>query len=379
MSARELIAEGLHRSGGLRVLERVARSYEVRRDANSRWPRMSRVASGKFAILCYHRVGAGGIPFYSELPAEAFEAQMKFLRKHYRVVSLEQLLREIRDPESKGQAVAITFDDGYRGLYTEALPILKKYQIPATVYLIAGAVETGEVAWYDRIFLALQTVPQGVFEIELGRAYRFDLATPASRVAAASQINACLREIPDERRREYCAALEKRVALPPDELANRMLSWDQVREMERAGIVFGAHTMSHPALSRLKPQDAERELRESRRLIEERLKRPVADFAFPFGKPADCGEGADALLERCGYRSAVTTSDGINRTGANPYRLRRPGIDLNGPLSLFAFHMNQAFLRGQEEPEAGALPQDSSAVAAEDSAHAMESRVKLDA
>ncbi|MGB8593331.1 MAG: hypothetical protein WCD40_18275, partial [Candidatus Acidiferrales bacterium] len=117
MSARELIAEGLHRSGGLRVLERVARSYEVRRDANSHWPRMSRVASGKFAILCYHRVGAGGIPFYSELPAEAFEAQMKFLRKHYRVVSLEQLLREIRDPESKGQAVAITFDDGYRGLY----------------------------------------------------------------------------------------------------------------------------------------------------------------------------------------------------------------------------------------------------------------------
>ncbi len=135
MSAREIIATGLHRTGGLRLLERVARSYEFRLAANSRRRHWSRISTGKYVILCYHRVGTGGIPYYSELDAKEFEKQMRFLRSRYRILSLEQLVREIADPQSKGQGVAVTFDDGYRGLYTEALPILAKYQIPATVYL----------------------------------------------------------------------------------------------------------------------------------------------------------------------------------------------------------------------------------------------------
>ena len=104
MSAREIIAAGLHRSGALSVLERVARSYEFRLESNSRRPRWSRAASGKFVILCYHRVGTGGIPYYSELATAEFEKQMRFLRRHYRILSLEQLVREISDPNPNRKA-----------------------------------------------------------------------------------------------------------------------------------------------------------------------------------------------------------------------------------------------------------------------------------
>ena len=350
MSAREIIAAGLHRTGGLRLLERVARSYEFRLEGNSRRPRWSRVATGKYVILCYHRVGTGGIPYYSELDAKEFDKQMRFLRSRYRVLPLEQLLREIADPSAKSQGVALTFDDGYRGLYTEALPILTKYKIPATVYLTAGAIESGEPAWYDKIFLTLLVYPRESLEIQLDTPSRFSLSTRQLRIVAAVEIVSRLRRVPDAERRARCVELEKQVALPPDGLANRMLNWDQVREMQRCGIEFGAHTMSHPAMSRLELPEAERELRQSKQLIEERLQTPVSDFAYPFGQPWDCSADLERLIARCGFRSAVTTSWGTNRTGANPFALRRPQIGQEGSLSLYAFLMNQLFLRDEEPP-----------------------------
>jgi len=348
MNARDIIAAGLHRTGGLRLLERVARSYEFRLAANSRRPRWSRVATGKYAILCYHRIGTGGIPYYSELDAREFEKQMRFLRSRYRILPLEQIVREIADPQSKGQGVAVTFDDGYRGLYTEALPILAKYRIPATVYLIGNAMETGEPAWYDKIFLALQVYPKNTFEIQLDTPRRFVFPTPASRVAAAVEIVTHLRRVPDAERRACCFALENQVALPADALANRMLNWMQVKEMQTAGISFGAHTMTHPVLSRLALPEAERELRDSKRLIEDRLQTAVLDFAYPFGHEWDCSADVEHLAARCGFRSAVTTTWGVNRTGANPFALRRPQIGQDGSLSMFAFQMNQLFLRNEE-------------------------------
>jgi peptidoglycan/xylan/chitin deacetylase (PgdA/CDA1 family) len=356
MSKREIIAAGLKRTGGLSLLERISRSYELKFDGHSRWPHLSRVSKAKFAILCYHRIGTGGIPFYSELPGAAFDAQMEFLRKHYRVISLEQLLREMDDPNSKGQAVAVTFDDGYRGLFTEALPILTKHQIPAMVYLLAGAIESGEPAWYDRIFLALQQAPGPSFEIELGELRRFDLPTHQSRVNAAASIVAELRKMPDARRRECCAVLDKRVPLPADALANRMLTWNQVREMQKAEIAFGAHTMTHPVISRLRPADAQSELTESKRLIEERLQTEIPDFAFPFGHAADCGPGAAELVARCGFRSGATTTHGANRSGGDRLSLLRAQIGEEGSLALFAFYMNQLFIRRDESAEAASQP-----------------------
>jgi len=351
MSAREIIAKSLHRSGSLRLLERVARTFEFRLEGNSRRPHFSRATTGKYVILCYHRIGTGGIPYYSELAAKEFEKQMRFLSARYRILPLERLLNEMRDPSAKTQAVALTFDDGYRGLYSEALPILSKYKISATVYLTAGVIESGVPAWYDKIFLTMLVYPKDTLEIQLDSARRFSLPSKQARLAAAVEIVSKLRRVPNAERLARCVELENQVSLPADGLADRMLNWTQVREMQRNGIEFGAHTMTHPAMSRLESAEAERELRESKQLIEDRLQTPVRDFAYPFGQPWDCSADVEQLIARTGFRSAVTTSWGINRTGANPFGLRRPQIGQEGSLSLYAFQMNQLFLR-DEEPQA---------------------------
>jgi len=339
-SWKRRLAGALHHTGALGALRRLSRSFEVE---TRRGKRLRRVDGTRYAILCYHRVGTEGVPLFSKLPPEVFEAQMCFLRQQYRVVSLEQLYSELRDPTLRGQSVAVTFDDGYADTYHHAFPILRRYQIPATVFVIVGSIESGEVAWYDKTFLALKVFPGASLEIELDHIRRFTLDSPAARMHTAMQINNWLRTVSDRRRREFCAAFERRFALPKAALAGRMLNWAQVREMQDAGIAFGSHTMNHPAVSLLDGAEAEEELRLSRHLLEERLGSPAPDFAFPFGKPADCGPYASAQLAAYGYRMAVTTSYGLNTPDANPYALRRISLEDERSLPVFALNLNLAF------------------------------------
>lgn len=339
--------ESLHRSGVLRVSEKLAGSHQLRRTAGGFWLRRARMP--RFAILCYHRIGSGGIPFYSQLPAKIFESQIRYLCSRYRVISLELMIQEMAQPQNVLPAVAITFDDGYRDLFTNAFPILKAYRVPATIFLTAGCIETGEVAWYDRVFLALRIAAGDTFELILDRPRRFDLSSESARMDAAVEIIRYLRAVSTSRRNELCAALERQIPLPPDQLRDRMLSWEQIRTMDRAGISFGSHTISHPMVSRLTQQEMKTELLESKRMIEQCLGHPVHSFAFPFGKREDYGVLPRELLLRAGYHCAVTTEWGLNTPLSDPLELNRVSVDEDWPLAMFGFQLNRLFLQASSE------------------------------
>ena len=332
-----MIATGLYRSGALRLAQAISRSYEL--DARQRL-RIRRNFGPRFLILCYHRIGFGGVPFYSQLQASQFEQQMRHLRATCRIIPLDQLVSELNQGIGSGPSVAITFDDGYLGTYTEAFPILRKYEIPATVYLTAGCIETGEVAWYDRVFLAMQVMAKKSYEIKVPRYRRFELHSPESRLAAATDLIRYLRTLPNDRRIEECATLEKQVTLPQSALTQRMMNWDQVREMQSAGINFEAHTMTHPVLSRLDSRSLTYELSESKCIIEQRTQTQVRHFAYPFGRTEECGEATGEVLSALGFQSAVTTMWGVNTREVHPYRLRRVQIGENTSLSMFAFRLS---------------------------------------
>ena len=343
-SRRRIVARTLYHTGSLGVANRLAWTHDLERRAGSVLPRLQSATGSKFGILCYHRVGTDGIPFFSRLTPRMFEAQMRYVRKHFRVVSLSQLCREMQEGQLVKPTVAVTFDDGYRDLYTHAFPVLREYQIPATIYLVGQCVETGEVPWYDRIFLALQVAPGPFLELEKDSPRRFELSSPAARATAAWGIVNYLRSISNVQRLAWCAAFERRIPLPLQSLEGRMLDWQQVRSMSREGIFFGAHTMSHPVLSQLDAPTLEAELASSKQLLEQGLDSPVEDFAYPFGKPQDFSANDENVLKRCGYKSAVTTSNGLNTSGANVFRLLRYQIDEEDSLPSFAFDLSRIFL-----------------------------------
>lgn len=344
---RHRIAAGLYESGLLRAFHAASQRYEYARE-NGGGERLRRVRKAKYLVLGYHSVGEHGFPLYCRLPRTVFEAQMRHITRLYRVVSLRQMVEELRDPGAQGQGVAVTFDDGYLGTYTDAFPVLKEYGIPATVYLTAGAVESGEIAWYDRIFLRFQRAGAEV-TVALDAEKTFRLTDFASRVEAATTVVMYLRTLGDDERRHWCQSFEGAIPVPQAELCGSMMSWQQVKEMQRAGIAIGCHTMTHPVLSRLAPDALQREVGHSKELIESRLEAAVEDFAFPFGKPRDCGTLGARPLSALGFRTAITTIQGVNGPHTDLFRLRRmvQGDELS--VAMFAWRLQRSFFHPVDE------------------------------
>ncbi len=328
-------------SGALAVSRWLSRSYEVTRSS----PVLLRKReTPKFAILSYHRVGTDGVPLYCRLDQRLFELQMKYVCANYPVVSMSQMYDQLSRPDGKTMGVVVTFDDGYLGTYTEAFPVLKKYGIPATVYLLAGSIETNRVEWYDGIFLALQHFSGSRLDLFLDRPRRFELNSDAARMQAAERIVSFLRTAPEAKRVEVCRCVADQVQLPPQALEGSMMTWQQIRDMQAAGISIGAHTMGHRVLSRLAPEELDYELAASKALIEERIGNEVADFAYPFGKRADYGAVAKDL-QRYGYRTAVTTESGAVTAESSRYELPRMLTGGDESMAHFALKLNSLFLR----------------------------------
>ncbi len=114
---RELVIKGLHYSGALHLSRRLSKSHEIHPDSSLPFPRFERVTTPKFLILCYHGIGESGNPLGIAPTRQLFEAQMRFLREHYRVVSLDEVCRELGSGAKSEPGVAITFDDGYQRLH----------------------------------------------------------------------------------------------------------------------------------------------------------------------------------------------------------------------------------------------------------------------
>lgn len=345
----KMAAHGMYRSGALRAAQAFSDHFELRNSENGQPAAFRRVRHSKFLVLCYHRVGSGGVPFYSNLDPAIFEEQIRFLRRSYRIVSLDDVCRKLDAGGPPEQAVAITFDDGYRDLYNFAFPILRRYGVPATIYLTAAAIETGEISWYDRIFVLAMSPQLDVLELD---ARRWPLSSPESRLQAATEIVQTLRQYPNNARKAACEDLERRSALSAQVLRvkDRMLTWTQVREMQSGGVSFGAHTMNHPVVSRLAPHEFDMELGDSRRLLENRLQAPVEHFAFPFGSLSDIDAESCAQMPRFGYRSAATTIWGVNTPETSPHLLHRIGGD-EPSIAVLALRLRWMFLKEQTVSE----------------------------
>jgi peptidoglycan/xylan/chitin deacetylase (PgdA/CDA1 family) len=344
---RHMVAAGVYQSGLLRAFQAVSRRYEYASD-NGGSERFRRVGKPKYVVLGYHSVGTRGFPLYCRLPRQVFAEQMRYIKRHYRVLSLRQMVEELQNSGARSQGVVVTFDDGYLGTYTDAFPVLKEYGIPATVYITSGPVESGELPWYDGIFLRFQRAPSEV-TVTLDTQRNFRLTDFASRVDAATTTVAYLRTLPDEERQRWCGSFDKAIPVPNAELRGSMMNWEQVRQMRRAGVSIGCHTMTHPVLSRLAPDAMQREVAESKCLIEDRLDFTVEDFAFPFGKPRDCGTIGARLLSTLGLRTAMTTILGINVPGTDRFRLRRmvQGDELS--IAMFACRLQRLFFCPMDE------------------------------
>jgi peptidoglycan/xylan/chitin deacetylase (PgdA/CDA1 family) len=300
--------------------------------SNSYWglrlPRVSQRPSPRFQVLAYHRLTSAYDPFFPGVPQEVFREQLAFLSHHYTVMDLGELVRKMRnhDPIPEN-AVALTFDDGYRDNYELAFPVLQQYGLPATIFLATGFVNGEDVLWNDKITFSLKhSSSRWLVFSQNGRSYRYTLDSMERRLTARDEVLWLLRHIPHLDKLRLVDEITAQLGIRGfGYLWESMLNWDQVRDMHRNGIRFGAHTVTHPILSRIPREDAIREVDQSKRTIESRLNAGVELFAYPVGTRADFDPPLAAMVESLGFSGAVTTIFGTNSFDTDPFALRRGG------------------------------------------------------
>jgi Polysaccharide deacetylase len=178
-----------------------------------------------------------------------------------------------------------------------------------------------------------------VFDSELSElGARLSRSVASERDAWVYAITERSKKVPNIVRLEVLQKLENQLSVelpasPPAEYAP--LTWDQVREMATNGIDFGAHTDTHPILSMLPIEEARQEITVSKRRIEEELRRPVLHFCYPNGKEIDLSKEVVAAIKSAGYKTAVTTVAGLNDPAADPFRLKRIGVEPDSPKLYF--------------------------------------------
>jgi peptidoglycan/xylan/chitin deacetylase (PgdA/CDA1 family)/CelD/BcsL family acetyltransferase involved in cellulose biosynthesis len=286
------------------------------------WDRRTNPAA---RILYYHRVNDDADPFFPAITTTLFEQQMSFLARHYKVVGMAELLDHLQNG-SPEPVLAITFDDGYQDNYANALPILERYGLPATIFLSTGAIDSREPLWFEQLALALKKTDRAYLDIEVDIPRRFPLRTQQERLKANDAIFALLRALPNVDRTRYLDELLRQSGVVDDpERRNRMLTWEQIRLMTTRGITFGGHTVSHPFISKLPADQVTWEVSECKRRIEDQLQRPADYFAYPNGREQDFGAWNKDLIRAAGYKAAVTTIWGMNYRSTDPMELRRGG------------------------------------------------------
>jgi peptidoglycan/xylan/chitin deacetylase (PgdA/CDA1 family) len=272
-------------------------------------------------ILGYHRVAdASGDPWGMIVSPARFAEHLEVLREYARPLGLEALAAALRAGQLPSAGVALTFDDGYVDLSQHARPLLERFEVPATVFVIAG--ELGRTPWWDRL---ADTVLGGALppdlELEIGGQ---PLRWSAGHGTPRTLLDALYRRVSGGKpaaREALLAELAQRLGgTPPGPLA-RLMDADEVRTLADGGIVrIGAHTLTHPHLGSLDEDSQRREIGGSRERLEKLVGGSVTAFSYPHGSTSATTAG---LVREAGFDSACSSVNDVARRGTDPYFLPR--------------------------------------------------------
>lgn len=292
-----------------------------------------RSARQDLRVLTYHRVGerpsraaAGSRVFspsmLSATPSE-FDRSMRWLSQHAQVIDIAEVLASVRENRPlPDRAVLLTFDDAYRDFGEIAWPILRTYRLPATLFVPTAFPDGSQPEfWWDRLYRALASAPVESWSCEpIGR---ISLRNDREARTAFTRLRAHVKALPHADALRFVDQVCRELQCPP--AAERsVLNWDELRDLAGDGVTLGAHTRSHPILTKLSADERRAEIQGAREdlLREIGSSRPV--FAYPSGitDPAIV-----SLVRNAGYELAFSTEPGQNRMAtADPLQLRRTNV-----------------------------------------------------
>ena len=277
------------------------------------------------SILIYHRVLSKKDTMRpGEIIAEEFDCQMATVSEFFNVLPLPLAIDLLYSNKIPPRSLCITFDDGYADNYTTALPILQKYNLPATFFISSGYLNGG-CMWNDKVIESIRTTPYRYLElpkIGIKEINAFHLTNEHERHQSAQTLISYLKYLPFNKRSkavEYIVQSASGV-IP----TNLMLSDNQLIELANSGMAIGGHTITHPILSAVNDMQAEKEIRQGKLQLENIIGKKIDTFAYPNGIPHQDYETKHShMAKEAGFKAAVSTQWGVSTINTDPYQLKR--------------------------------------------------------
>jgi peptidoglycan/xylan/chitin deacetylase (PgdA/CDA1 family) len=321
---REFLARAFGQLGLLSLLERI----------------IARRRPG-LVVLTYHRIAESRKdlfydPVISATP-EAFRTQVKWLSNRFHLLTLDKLLTQLESGTLWCEpTMLLTFDDGYRDNFHQALPVLHEFKAPATFFIPTAFFDSPRLPWWDHVAyvikqthaqrLTLEQNPNGGLPL-----LAIDLQTTSRNAAIMTIIRAFLDDsIADER--WFLDQLEEQAKIHIDSRrlgCELFMTWDQIRQLadSNTGLSIGSHAHSHRKLASLDNATQYQELTKSKQILETHLSRPVKALAYPYGWSGAYTASTKAMAAQSGYCLAFSSREGTNRfVGFDRYDVSRLGV-----------------------------------------------------
>ena len=292
-----------------------------------------KIAPGLY-VFNYHRIGnPDETPFDPNIYScdeMHFAKHVTAIKHRFKVINTRQLLEIIASGDTLREPMAmITFDDGYRGNYDNAFPILRAANVPGLFFLPTSYISSNHVPWWDEVAWLIKNTQHDVIKVPGSnhviaidrRNIKQTIRTVLTNIKNDATFTLAEKII---RLRVVCGC---EMSLENSDL---FMTWAQVAEMQQGGMDIGSHGHSHEILSHLSTDEQRTELMLSKRLIEEHVNAPVDAVAYPVGGKTTYTQETCAIAKECGYKVAFNFIPGYNKNpGDTPFEILRIPVEDN--------------------------------------------------
>jgi peptidoglycan/xylan/chitin deacetylase (PgdA/CDA1 family) len=276
--------------------------------------KLSKTFAGNAHILAFHRIVNKQVPERLaspqslEISSKSFEEILLFfMSKKYNFISIDDLHSGLANGSLSKKNIVVTFDDGYLDNFEVAYPILKKHNIPFTIYITTCFPDSLVVLWW--YLLENHILQNDLVEIEVnGETTKYPTTNMIEKNNAYNQIADKIKYLDNQELVEVFSQFYSKPLSMTEELT---MSWDNIIELGKDPLVtIGAHSVNHNVFNKLNDKELDFEYNESRRIIEEKTSKKVNHFAYPFGTVNEVGNREIDASKSTGYKTLVTTRYG---------------------------------------------------------------------
>jgi peptidoglycan/xylan/chitin deacetylase (PgdA/CDA1 family) len=285
------------------------------------WRSRLKFKENPLAIIYFHHVFENKNEYHpDDIIAVEFDKKVKFLKKHFNILSLTEAITLLKTKRLPPKALVITFDDGYQDNFTVAALILKKHNCPATFFISTSGVEEGYL-WNDKVEQLLDNTKMNAISANIiGEGIAIKSKT--EKTLAFQLLLSKLKFLSHEKRTQQLKKLTDE--LGDIECKRTMMTTDQIKKLHQDGFTIGAHTHSHTILTTENINNCQQELLNNKNKLEAIINDRIKFIAFPNGLFE-----RDFTFEHCDiakdmeFEAGFSTNDGGATSSSNSYTIPR--------------------------------------------------------